>query len=170
MGSQRQKMLTERKCEFCGKDYMPIMVNQRYCSKDCRLEADRQAKIEARKITQTKECEWCGKEFMPNTKGRKYCSNECAKEAQYIACKEFAIRNKKRKKCEVCGNILIGKHFKYCSQGCREEAERQRKAEAQEIKAKKRRSRKPKLSIGEICKRAAEEHLTYGQYVLKYGL
>lgn len=161
-----------RKCDFCGKEYTPIRGNQRYCTNECRIEADRQAKKEANKITATKKCEICEKEFLPTKSRQKYCSPDCVKEAHKANQRVFAERHKVQKKCRICGAILTGRQISCCSKECLKESERRRRAEQKqnEVIPMPKPRRKPKLSISEICRLALEEHLTYGQYVQKYGV
>lgn len=91
--------------------------------------------------------------------------------------------------CKECGKSFEAPgnqhNLTFCSMECRKTAERRRLKESrerrleaarQELKEndKKpkvvRRKRKPSLTIGEIAVMARKEHMTYGQYVGKYGL
>ena len=74
---------------------------------------------------------------------------------------------KKSKECENCGKTFVPTNSRslYCCPACREESKKLMKAQRE--KAGKT---KYNLSINEINERALAEHLTYGQYVAKYGL
>ena len=102
------------------------------------------------------------------------------------ACKDNFVETDKIppmiKKCKWCGKEFIavsrgGKEF--CCEECRKKwsAERRAKQRAEDkaIKtaAKKkatRKSKQPKVPLSEVMRMAAEEHLSYGQIVQKYGL
>lgn len=79
--------------------------------------------------------------------------------------------------CERCGQIFESSGYiaKYCP-ACRPAV----KNEQSKMSWLKNRGRyaperprrvktSPGVSVGEICKRAAALHMTYGQYVAKYG-
>lgn len=69
-----------KKCPICGKLFKANTHGRprKYCSKECRKQAELQIRKENRKITQ--KCQYCGKTFKANKK-HKYCSKECAKKA-----------------------------------------------------------------------------------------
>lgn len=97
------------------------------------------------------------------------------------------------RECAVCGKMFeVPNHYNkatVCSKECRDDRERQRNLERynrlkeQRRQASvdevidhkietgiKRRTKKKKITIAEIQLMAREEHLSYGQYVSKYGL
>ena len=166
----------ERKnCEYCGAEFEPKHKLQKFCSKDCQVKNGNEqmrSKRAAEKVGKVMNCEYCGKEFVAKTVKSKYCSNECCQKASHEKAKEERLERKKRMKCEECGKPLGEYHSSvYCSKKCCYEATKRRLRErTKDSKPKQRRKKQPKLTIGEICRLAMEEHLTYGQYVEKYGV
>lgn len=71
-----------KKCNKCGKDFLPNSNLQLYCSKECR--------------TITKTCEHCGKEFTRLNKStlrnQKYCSTKCQGESRAKSHEEYYKR------------------------------------------------------------------------------
>lgn len=63
------------KCEFCCKEFMPKVGNQKFCSKDCYYERTNEIF--------NKKCEVCGIEFITNNKIKKYCSEKCAQKKRH---------------------------------------------------------------------------------------
>lgn len=148
-------------CRQCGKE-LPITFGGRrvFCSEEC-LNAYYGRKP---KKKEKKQCEHCGIDL---PKGRtKYCSKKCSDAA-------FSKMNRKNKICEVCGKELVERQKFYCSPECAKEARRSNKNEqCRKPKSEPKKKGRPKkvVSVVEICKRAKEEGLTYGQYVGKYGM
>lgn len=68
-----------RKCPICGKLFKANTHGRprKYCSKECRRQAEFKIRKENRKIIQ--KCQYCGKTFEGNK--RKYCSTECYEKA-----------------------------------------------------------------------------------------
>lgn len=66
-----------RKCPICGKLFKANTHGrpQKYCSKECRRQAEFEIRKENRIIEQ--KCQYCGKTFKANKK-HKYCSKECS--------------------------------------------------------------------------------------------
>ena len=84
----------------------------------------------------------------------------------YTAKKEY----EKDKICILCGSIFHSekKNVTHCSQKCVGVTRRKAK-EDNKIKGKATEKSKG-MTITEIAVAARKEHLTYGQYVIKYGL
>ncbi len=119
-----------------------------------------------------RKCVICG-EPLDGYRNRKYCSKECAAQARRESQKRAV---KERGGCNI-GDIITcptcGKNFryssgrkKYCSVECKE------KAGKMGIGKKSRRSprRKRVRTLSEILRAARKEHLSYWEYVNKYGL
>ncbi len=70
--------------------------------------------------------------------------------------------------CKICGKEFETKsdHAKYCSDRCMEKAAYSKNIECLKLKMQTGR----KLSILEINELALSEHLSYGQFVAKYGI
>ena len=68
------------KCPICGKLFKANTHGRprKYCSKECRKQAEYEIRKERRIITQ--KCQYCGKTFGGNKK-QIYCSVECANKA-----------------------------------------------------------------------------------------
>lgn len=115
------------------------------------------------------KCKWCGKEFMPYHPIQVYCSTECRTASLYERKKQERREDIKILKCQNCGGPITGnRKRKFCCEKCMHQYYYNHNGG---LVAKKPRKKKEKpLSISEICKRAAEEHMSYGQYVTKYGL
>ncbi len=67
------------------------------------------------------------------------------------------------KRCEICGCMMVGVHCnqKFC-RGCQATRKRERE--------RSRADRRSGLTIRQIVRLAADEGLSYGQYVSKHGL
>lgn len=172
--------MEKRICAYCGKDFIPTHGRQKYCCKECYDEAHKESFRSARAkeiVGKTMKCEVCGKEFVASTVQSKYCSKECSNKVFYQKARAKRLARKSKMTCEMCGKPLTDyRSYLYCSKECTQKAKRQMLKENSEINrqmAKPKRSaksKKPVLSISEICKLAMAEHLTYGQYVEKYGV
>ena len=100
-----------RICERCGKEFICVHRNQRYCSRACF------------NVPKFYVCQVCGKEFRaPPSQKRKYCSRECFinrleghKRAEYVTTPCLV--------CEKKVTILKSKFDKglgrFCSNSCR---------------------------------------------------
>lgn len=91
------ELLSFRKCEFCGEEYFPKVLNQLYCSKDCYREANliRQKKKHKenykKKELEPRVCIICGKTYIPRGHTQKCCSEKCSQ----VRAKD---KNRERKK------------------------------------------------------------------------
>ena len=79
------------------------------------------------------------------------------------------------KKCPYCGKDFTvrasDREQQYCSRECGMNARWSlHNAKKEEKKNAVKKGKKNMASLNEITKKAMEEHLTYGQYVAKYGL
>lgn len=90
----KKELLKEKKCEECGKLFMPKTSQQVTCSEACRKIRARRAarewaathKQERKRTprepkTYKKVCEVCGKEYTCKNPRQKYCGEQCSKDA-----------------------------------------------------------------------------------------
>lgn len=74
--------------------------------------------------------------------------------------------------CQICGAQCVGHiNARYCPE-CRGEVKKSTQRESKARAARKRHKDPPdqKLTLGQIAARAREAHMSYDQYVAKYGL
>ena len=71
---KNKKVFAYKKCDMCGKDFMPVSSLNKYCSMGCKREADT---LKRSNKPYTKKCKFCGVEFMPYTSLTKFCSANC---------------------------------------------------------------------------------------------
>lgn len=75
--------------------------------------------------------------------------------------------------CEICGAQCVGHvNARYCPE-CRGEVIRSTRKESlakSRAKRKAKAAEAAKPTLGQIAARAREAHMSYGQYVAKYGL
>lgn len=168
--------MSKKICPYCGKEFISDNKQKIYCSKSCQiyinLEKQQKKRAEEKpKVNSIHKCELCGKEFIAKTVNSKYCGEECLIKVTNQRKREKNLKRKANMLCMECGKP-IGEYRSsvYCSKKCQYEASKRRLRESKPKKPKPKRQRKPKLSISEICRLAASEHLTYGQYVEKYGV
>jgi hypothetical protein len=95
-------------------------------------------------------CPICGIDFNSDNPTKIYCSPECAERGHKKAVRKYYNRTGP----ERINNAVVAE------QKFRQEAAEKRR----------RRAKKPDVSIEDIAVMARKEHLTYGQYVAKYGL
>ena len=73
---------SERFCSYCGKKFVPTHGSQKYCTKFCAEEVQREKSRKAYRDKKREKtvtiCQCCGKEFYGKNKNQKYCSRECA--------------------------------------------------------------------------------------------
>lgn len=79
------------------------------------------------------------------------------------------------RECIICGKTYVvlpsEKERKYCSLECSHRGYSKNMQEKREEKKRvRKRGKKNMLSIEQIAKAAAAEHMTYGEYVNKYKL
>lgn len=106
-------MLHELECVQCGKSFFNSDKHTKYCSRQCRYEAQKKYHI----------CQHCGKPFYKLNGYRiKYCSPEC----QWAAFAEAHPKKPKKPKkvytraCRYCGKMFTttNKTKNYCSNEC----------------------------------------------------
>lgn len=124
-------------------------------------------------------CTICGKEFKQTHGSQTMCSEECRKEyhRQY---QENLSRMKphtcKTSICSECGKEFEnpgGKRMT-CSPECKKARKKKVEKESREQKRQKDRyisyCTKRNKELSRIAAKATAEHMTYGQYVAKYGV
>lgn len=69
-------------CEWCANDFEAVRISQRFCSKECCVEADKLKKRwerkAKRKLYAEQICVVCGNKFTPTRSGQITCGGECA--------------------------------------------------------------------------------------------
>lgn len=121
------------------------------------------------------KCIYCGKEFKETHGSQKYCSDLCRNEYDKERQRKFREAHKKPHeivKCSECGNEFTAHHkgCKTCSPECANARIKRLKHErSAKTKIVKKNIHKPK-TLSKIAAAARAEHMTYGQYVAKYGL
>lgn len=171
-------------CEWCGKKFIPKRAGQKYCCRSCR-EKSRRAELGASvKKNQRREpieitCKYCGEKVVTYDINRTFCSKDCSYKFFFEKAQREKLERKAGMTCAVCGKPLTSyRSYIYCSRECSVKASKnssnqiyKQNSEINRQMAKQRTSvKKPKLSISEICKLALAEHLSYGEYVEKYGV
>lgn len=109
-------------------------------------------------------CKRCGKEVEKTAKSKQiFCSDECnVKWNQEARKRKRAEEHGIKFKCHICGKPLEGSQKKYCL-SCKEYISKPTEKPSPKKKRKV-------MSISEINTLALKEHLSYGEYVMKYGL
>lgn len=93
-----------------------------------------------------KICTICGSEYVPHNSNQRYCGPACRKQGDLARQRRYNASAKMRTVDEkIDRKIEVGI-------------------------AKRERRMNAGLSISEISRRAAEAHMTYGEYVFKYGV
>ena len=170
------------KCVVCGKEFKPIRANQKTCSKECRDKKNREYarnSNEQRKHLEVIKCIVCGKEFKQTHGSQTMCSEECRKE--YRRQYHENLRRMKPHTCKISICSECGKEFENpggkrltCSPECRKARARKVQSESRRQKRQKDRymSRRTKRGrpLSKIAAAARDVHMTYGQYVAKYGI
>ena len=72
------------KCEWCGREFEPLIKNGKYCSPECRYEVSKvqmrlnsKLKRDAERRLKTRYCAICGAKIDYETGRKKYCSDKC---------------------------------------------------------------------------------------------
>ena len=150
-----------KKCNHCGK---PVPKGRsKFCCDKCKLD------FYKKENGTSTVCEICGKEL--TDKKRKFCSNEC----------RLIARGSVDKFCVMCGKLLTGNRHRFCSKECFEKAKasgrykydsKNNKDCYKKPKPETKKQGRPKkpLTFAEVCKKAREEGLSYGQCVARYNL
>ena len=97
-------------CENCGQTFQLTQKTRRFCSEQCRKQAERRRHYEKHFLNHEKyeaACVWCGK---AHNRAAHTCSNECSqKRARYKAYGVHTLQqlNEMKSKagghCEICG-------------------------------------------------------------------
>lgn len=128
-------------CEYCGKEFVMVKSNQKYCSDECRRHTENLRRRNERMAEAAKRvatCAVCGKEFTPTHGAQKCCSVECARirkndfnrrlmAEQYAKMRAENPEKYETRKCELCGKeFVLGrvKKQKFCSILCYKRAYR----------------------------------------------
>ncbi|MBQ3411965.1 MAG: recombinase family protein [Oscillospiraceae bacterium] len=124
-----------RNCVFCGNEYWPTSSTQRYCSDNCKNEAQQMRngrpweKHDGHPFAQ-KKCEVCGNLFWPTNSKNTLCSDVCREIRRSMRYKQRLERDKeersrnrvplKEMECSYCGKKFIPKTSRqiYCSDYC----------------------------------------------------
>jgi len=130
-------------CECCGKNFIPVSYNQKFCSVKCREKKNKHTyyyahreEILAKKAIKRKEnrsnkkCVVCGKP-LPRYQ-HKYCSSECQYNLKGYRQQSYSLNHiGDTKICAYCGKEFIfkGTNHKYCSKDCLVEVNRERARE-----------------------------------------
>ena len=118
----------EKSCVICGELFESNYQRKKYCSNDCRREADRRRLrikwAEDPNCKREKICQLCGKE-LPKNKTR-FCSAECRNRFNHIKTGRISHNTELIKTCVVCGKQFTTWHsaFVACSDECRERYKR----------------------------------------------
>lgn len=172
MTDSQRKEPALRTCPICGREFLAMSGQQKYCSESCRREAarirkreDAQRKDAARpkKKMEDRTCPECGQKFTPNASNQIYCCVRCSSEAKARRAKERRleeVREATPRVCVICGKEFVPKCAtqKTCSLEC--SAERRRKTAIkwdQEHKAKRSRVR--------TCRSCGAEFPAEGKWV-----
>lgn len=120
--------MEEKKCEECGKLYIPKAHNGRWCSQECyklfRKKADHEAREKANPLPEWLLCKVCGKEFKPTTKSNTVCSDECRREIKNKTRRDKTKNQERNPRIclyEECSKFFVPTHHKqeFCSDRCR---------------------------------------------------
>ena len=99
----RKRVLEDKSCEQCGREFRPRLRVDKYCSPACRSAARSRPK---------KVCLQCRAEFQPATGEQKFCSHACSSASQ---------RADRSIECQWCKSVFERPHGKaraYCSRSC----------------------------------------------------
>ncbi|MGM9551534.1 MAG: hypothetical protein ACI3XA_04695 [Clostridia bacterium] len=113
-----------------------------------------------KKQAEERFCVQCGTKFM-QPRARSYICKTCV---------DLGTRIVSRRYCSKCGTIFTPKNgeWYFCSDKCRGEEANANREKVRAPQSKKKKEKKE--TITSIQRKAQKEHLTYGQYVQKYGL
>ena len=90
-------------CEYCGKFFEPksLQGNVKYCSADCRYNADKDRKRMQYVGKRKEKCDFCGK-ALPKFKTR-FCSELCKRKSNDISKGIILDHGELTKTCPICG-------------------------------------------------------------------
>lgn len=171
-----------KKCEYCGKEFMPVSPQQKYCSKKhCQLNG----KYKLLTITPGKaangerQCQYCGKWFLPKHGSPICCSHKCYNKLQLLALHKFIEDKQEGKRllhiyCENCKErytltINVNKDYKIPKQllcpACRGTSKQEELLGEKSVKRSIPRKIISHASFDETCRRAKAAGMSYGKYV-----
>ena len=115
-----------KRCRDCGNEFVTEHHQKKLCDNCAALHAmitqqKSGKKAKMKRANAVKICALCGKEY--SGRKSKYCSSECKHKALRKAEKPTKIRN-----CLHCGKEMVlplNSRQKYCSEFCRDEAQRE---------------------------------------------
>ncbi len=114
----------ERKCPFCGRDFLTNIPKKVYCNRSCKeQEDDRQRK--QRKQFEQRSCKHCGNVFVPWHHKHVFCSRICKQKYRYVL--------PTSRLCASCNKPFILSSNKglpiYCSDRCYRDSRNKQKRE-----------------------------------------
>lgn len=174
-------------CVVCGKEFTSTRSRALTCSEPCRRERNRQLNKDAYQkracVSEEIKCEMCGRMFNPAALGKKstvkFCSAVCWARAHGRTMTDLQNPYLKSvtRECGMCGRPFLaingkGARRTYCSDACAQQAKRinARNGYEPSYKAPVRKRRVKGLPIEKVLEKAREEHLTYGEWVVKHEL
>lgn len=126
------------------------------------------------------KCPICGNDFIPSRSTQKFCTKKCRAAQQRQYAREYAKHRKikhEQIQCSECGKMFTPLRRGHCTCSKECSAARAKRVYASYGEKKKREEALKRItpakrfkSLKEISAAASREHLTYGQYVSKYGL
>lgn len=140
------KWRSERKCKECGKNFLPIRINQVRCSQKCVRRFRNRWKREKRISQRTEQqCPYCEKQFIPVNGLQKYCNKQCM---IYAYMKSRGTKQPgysgTTHQCVICDKSYSAylPTQKYCSVKCRRVADYNKNRKRKMFAAAKRRALK----------------------------
>ncbi len=124
-------MSLDRKCRFCGEDFLATRANQQFCSSSCREKKwnrDDKPRYKPAEIP----CKECGAVFLAEKSNRCFCSWKC----------NYSFHNKKRdttkreeRTCPECGKTFFpmqrrGVGRTYCTIKCKKHHQYEQRKES----------------------------------------
>jgi predicted nucleic acid-binding Zn ribbon protein len=102
-----------KKCDYCGKEFIPPTPKKRYCCEECKKKGNRKYNTEYAQITRAinkpkRYCKVCGK-VLPK-RAKSYCSVVCRDKARYERYKKKPKDNftPSEQPCWTCKNACGG--------------------------------------------------------------
>ena len=115
----------KKNCLHCGKEFIALSLNRRFCGVTCQQEYNRE-KNKDKKIKKTfpVKCKHCGETFLTTNHIKLFCNSYCR--FSFFNAARPTTKEQKRE-CPVCGKHFIpmqkrGVGKKYCSDKCKNRA------------------------------------------------
>ena len=86
-----EKIKNGKECEWCGKEFTPIRITHKYCSKECKIKYFNNKRKNQK---EKKKCKICKTQL--KEKEKKYCSKECRIKGRKIYGKEYKKNNEEK--------------------------------------------------------------------------